>query len=539
MSAAGAVTLADEYDYIIIGAGSAGCVLANRLSASGSNRVLLIEAGPLDRNPWIHVPLGYGKLFNDATVNWRYKTEPQRELHGRQILQPRGKVVGGSSSINGLVYVRGQRNDFDHWRDLGNEGWGWNDVLPYFKRSEKQQRGENAYHGTAGPLSISDATEPHALCDAFIAAAAQAGHRVNEDFNGAEQEGAGYYQTTSLRGRRSSSAVAFLRPALRRHNLRLITHAHVLAIETHGRQVTGVSWVRAGVRERACVRRELILSAGSINTPQLLQLSGFGPGKLLHRLGIQVVADLPGVGANLQDHLQVRCVYKCNQKITFNDDMHNPLRAIKVGLRYLLHRRGPLTVSAGYAGAFLRTSPSASRPDVQLYFINYSTDKMGDKLHAFSGFTVSVCQLRPESRGSVYIRSTDPFSQPAIDPNYLSTALDRQTIVEGVKTIEKIMQEAPIRRYIQQELSPQGDQRDDAGILEYCRQTASSLYHPTSTARMGTDDMAVVDSNLKVRGISGLRVVDGSIFPTLVSGNTHAAIVMIAEKAADSILGKT
>jgi choline dehydrogenase len=525
-----------EYDYIIVGAGSAGCVLANRLTASGEHRVLLIEAGPVDRNPWIHVPLGYGKLFKDPSVNWLYKTEPQRELHGRVIVQPRGKVLGGSSSINGLVYIRGQAEDFDQWRDLGNCGWGWDDVLPYFKRSENQLRGGNAYHGTGGPLSISDATEPHVLCDAFIAAAVQAGCKHNEDFNGAEQEGVGYYQMTSLRGRRCSSAVAYLRPAQRRPNLRVITNAHVLAIERIGREATGVAWMRAGVHERAGVRRELILSAGAINTPQLLQLSGFGPAKLLQDCGIGVVADLPGVGANLQDHLQTRLVYECNRKITFNDDMRNPLRVLKIGLRYLLHRRGPLTVSAGYAGAFLRTPLADARPDIQLYFINYSTNKMGDRLHPFSGFTVSCCQLRPESRGSVRIRTADPFSPPRIDPNYLSTPLDRQTTIEGIRLIARIMREPPIRRYVKKDLFPGPERLDDEGILAYCRETGSSLYHPTCTARMGRDELAVVESDLRVRNVGRLRIVDGSVMPVLLSGNTHAAIVMIAEKAADSML---
>ena len=525
-----------EYDYIIVGAGSAGCVVANRLSESGRHRVLLVEAGPKDSNPWIHIPLGYGKLFRDPSINWLYETEPQRELNGRRIIQPRGKVLGGSSSINGLVYIRGQQRDFDHWRELGNVGWGWTDVLPYFKRSQNQARGESEYHGVGGPLSVSDHTGPHLLCDAFISAAEESGYSRNDDFNGPEQRGAGYYQTTSSVGRRCSSAVAYLRPALGRRNLRVITNCHVLAIRNNGRQVSGIEWLRRGVRERAEVGRELILSAGSINTPQLLQLSGIGPPALLRKHGIDVVADVPGVGLNLQDHFQVRCIFRCNRTITFNDDMRNPLRMIGVGLRYLLHRTGPLTVSAGYAGAFLHTPLSPARPDIQLYFINFSTTKMGEKLHPFSAFTVSSCQLRPESRGSVSIKTKVPLEPPAIDPNYLSTELDRQTNVEGVKLIRRIISSPAMSQFVTGEYVPGSALRADDEILQYCRESGGTLYHPTCTARMGQDRLAVVDNRLRVRGVSRLRVVDGSVMPTLPSGNTHAAIVMIAEKAAAMIL---
>ncbi len=525
-----------EYDYIIIGAGSAGCVLANRLSQSGRDRVLLLEAGPRDRNPWIHVPLGYGKLFNNASVNWLYQTEPQRELDGRRIIQPRGKVLGGSSSINGLVYVRGQKEDFDHWRALGNVGWGWDDVLPYFKRAENQERGASAHHGVGGPLAVSDARDTHPLCEAFIGAAGQMGVPRNNDFNGEGQAGAGYYQTTSLHGRRCSTAVGYLRPALRRGTLRVLTQAHVLGIDIDNRQATGVSWTFQGARQSARARREVLLCAGAINTPQILQLSGIGPAALLQRHGIPVIADLAAVGANLQDHLQVRCVFRCNQTITFNDDMRSPVRMLGAALRYLGRGRGPLTISAGYAGAFMKTDPMVATPDIQVFFINYSTRRMGDRLDPFSAFTISMCQLRPESRGSVSIRSNDPFAAPSIDPHYLEAELDRHIVGEGLRTIRRLSETAALRGYISGELLPGPGVKTDEELLAYARANGSSLYHAACTARMGIDAQAAVDPRLRVRGVDRLRVVDGSVMPALLSGNPNAAVVMIAEKAADMIV---
>jgi choline dehydrogenase len=528
--------LCGSFDYIIVGAGSAGCVLANRLSESPGTRVLLLEAGPEDSSPWIHVPLGYGRLFRNSALNWMYTSVPQRQLHDRKIFQPRGKVIGGSSSINGLVYIRGQSQDFDHWRDLGNPGWGWSDVLPYFIRSERQIRGASAFHGASGPMTISDHSEPHTLCDAFLAGAAQAGYAVNNDFNGASQEGAGYYQTTSDRGRRVSSGVAYLRPVRGRHNLTVTTNAHVTRVVLEQNRAAGVEWSKNGECCQASASAEVILSAGSINTPQILQLSGLGPAELLVKHGIPVAANLPGVGANLQDHLQIRCIYECKQRITFNDDMRNPIRMMNVMLRYLLHRKGPLTVSAGYAGGFFRSGPELATPDLQLYFITFSTDRMGEKLHPFSGFTISTCQLRPQSRGSVRISSCDPFAAPSIDPNYLASPLDLHTNVAGVKLIRQIAGTNALNQFIRKEVTPGSDFVDDSSIESYCRDTGSSLYHPTGTARMGTDGQAVVDSRLRVHGIAQLRVVDGSIMPTLVSGNTHAGVVMIAEKGASMIL---
>ncbi len=524
------------FDYVIVGGGSAGCVLANRLSASGAHRVLLLEAGGEDRNPWIHIPLGYGKLFKDAKVNWLYESEPEPELGNRRILQPRGKVLGGSSSINGLVYIRGQKEDFDHWRQLGNVGWSYDDVLPYFRKAEDQQRGADMYHGTGGPLCVSDQTETHELCDAFIAAAEQMGIPRNDDFNGARQEGAGYFQTTSRRGRRCSAAVGYLRPARRRPNLRVLTHAPSTRVLVEGGEAVGVAFARDGESWQAKASGAVILAAGAIATPQLLQLSGVGPAALLQRLGIPVVRDMPGVGENLQDHLQSRLVYRCTRRITLNDDVASLARKLGVGLRYALYRKGPLTVSAGYAGGFFRTDPRLATPDVQTHFINFSTTKMGDRLHPFSGFTASICQLRPESRGFVRIRSTDPAAPPAIQPNYLTAEADRRTMVAGLKLLRRIMQAPAMQPYVAEEYEPGASCVSDEDLLRHIRERGSTVYHPTCTCRMGEDATAVVDARLNVRGLGRLRVVDGSVMPSLVSGNTNAAIIMIAEKGADMIL---
>lgn len=525
-----------RFDYIIVGAGSAGCVLANRLTASGRHKVLLLEAGGPDTNPWIHVPLGYGKLFSDKSVNWLFESEPQPELNNRRIIQPRGKVLGGSSSINGLVYMRGQREDYDQWRQMGAVGWSYEDVLPHFRKSERQCRGGDDYHGADGPLPVSDQTDPHPLCDAFIEAAHQAGYPRNDDFNGAVQEGAGYYQTTSHHGLRVSAAVAYLNPARGRSNLTIVTRAHATRILFDGRAATGIEWRRGEHTHHAHADGEVILSAGAIGSPHLMQISGIGSPDLLRARGVQPLHDIADVGENLQDHLQVRMVFECTRPITFNDDLKSPWRTMLVGLRYLLQRRGPLTVSAGYAGGFFRTDAALASPDIQVHFINFSTSKMGDALHRFSGFTASSCQLRPESRGHVRLKSPDPLEPPAIDPNYLGTEGDRRINVAGVKVLRNIMGKPAIQSFVKAEREPGPAIADDSDILAYCRQVGSSLYHPTCTTRMGEDPGAVVDSRLRVRGLSKLRVVDGSIMPFVISGNTHAVIVMIGEKAAHMIL---
>ena len=524
------------YDYIIVGAGSAGCVLANRLTADGRTTVLLLEAGPRDTDPWIHIPLGYGKLFKKPTVNWSYLSEPEPHLNGRQIFTPRGKVLGGSSSINGLVYTRGQPEDFDDWE---TPGWSFGELLPYFRKSEDQagkELGADALHGRGGPLKVSDQNEPHELCDAFIEAAVQAGHPRNPDFNGERQEGAGYQQLTARNGRRCSTATGYLKPVLQRRNLTVVTDALASKVLFEGKKACAVQYLKGEQQIQARTNREIILCGGAINSPQLLQLSGVGPAALLGEHGIQVVLDQPNVGEHMQDHFQARIVLKCTRPITVNDDMQSWWRMARMGLRYALLRKGPLAVSAGYAGGFWRTRPELKRPDVQTHFLTFSLDRMGEKLHPFSGFTASICQLRPTSRGSVRIRSADPRAAPAIRYNYLATEHDRRTMVDGMRLLRRILEQPAIKPYIASEHVPGEGVQTDEDWMAYFRATGTTIYHPTCTAKMGMGADAVVDSHLRVRGIEGLRVVDASIMPAVVSGNTNAAVIAMAEKAADLIL---
>jgi choline dehydrogenase len=526
----------ETFDYIIVGAGSAGCVLANRLTASGRHRVLLLEAGGHDRHMWIHIPLGFAKLFDNAKVNWLYASEPEPELNNRKIIQPRGKVVGGSSSINGLLYIRGQKEDYDHWRQLGNSGWAFTDVLPYFRRAEDQERGADELHGVGGPLSVSNVCEPHPLCEAFIAAAQQAGIPRNDDFNGPAQEGAGYFQLTARNGRRWSTAAGYLRQAQRRPNLKIALNALATRVLFDGKRATGIEYRQGETTRTAYAGAEVILAGGAFNSPQLLQLSGLGPAKILRELGIAVIADMPGVGADLQDHLQVRMQLRCTEPITMNDVVNNWRHRYGAGLRYMLSRKGLLSIGAGYAGAFLRTRPELASPDVQIHFLIFSTETAGAALHPFPGFMASVCQLRPESRGFVRIKSNDPGVPPAIQPRYLTSRNDCDTIVAGLKRLRVVMSQPTIRRFIAEERMPGTQCVSDADLLAYARATGTTVYHPTSTCRMGSDATAVVDERLRVRGLERLRVVDASIMPTVVSGNTNAAAVMIGEKGADMIL---
>ncbi|MCP5265865.1 MAG: choline dehydrogenase [Burkholderiaceae bacterium] len=520
------------YDAIIVGAGSAGCVLANRLTENGRRQVLLLEAGPRDRNPWIHIPLGYGKLFTNTRVNWAYESEPEPALNGRRIFTPRGKVLGGSSSINGLVYIRGQHQDFDDWKV---PGWGWADMLPAFRKAEDQSRGADEWHGAGGPFAVSDLPDRHEMCDAFIESCVANGIPRNDDFNGATQEGAGYYQANVRNGRRISTAVGYLRPAEKRSNLRVETGALATKILFEGKKAVGVAYEQNG-RLLTARANEVILSGGAFNSPQLLQLSGVGPVDLLHRYGIPVVHDSPLVGEALQDHMYVRTFFRSTKPITLNDDMASVWRQAKIGLQYLLQRRGPLTVSAGYAAAFVRTLPTLTRPDIQFYFINFSMAKRGGILDQFPGFTCSVSQLRPESRGWVRIRSVDARTQPAIFYNYLDTEEDRRMTVDGLKLLRRVVRSAPFSRYIAEERVPGPEVETDDEWLDYCRQAGDTVYHPTSTCMMGTDpDASVVDETLRVRGVDGLRVVDASVMPAVVSGNTNAAVVALAERAADLI----
>jgi choline dehydrogenase len=526
----------ESYDYIVVGAGSAGCVLANRLTESGRHRVLLLEAGPPDRNPWIHIPLGYGKLFTDTRYNWCYRTEPQPECHGRNVIAPRGKTLGGSSSINGLIYIRGQAEDFDHWRQLGNAGWSYEDVLPYFRKAEDNERGADRYHGTGGPLGVSDVRDRHPLAQAFIEAAVQCGYPRNDDFNGAVQEGAGFYQNTMRNGVRCSTAAAYLKPARRRSNLRVVSQALASRILFDGRRATGVEYFAGGEKQSARAEGEVLVAAGAFNAPQLLQLSGLGPAELLRSLGIAVIADMPGVGDGLNDHYFARLIMRCTEPITVNDAVRNWRAGAAAVLRYALTRRGHLATPAISAGCFVRALPSSATPDVQCSIALYSAREIGTALDPFSGFVIHACVLRPESRGHVRIKSADPRQPPAIHPNYLATPKDRETLLAGVKVLRRLAAAPALARYVAEEVDPGPACASDAELLDFIRRRGSTVYHPVSTCRMGQDDKAVVDERLRVRGFERLRVIDASIMPAVVSGNTNAATIMIAEKGADMVL---
>jgi len=523
-----------EFDYVVIGAGSAGCAVAARLSEDPAVTVALVEAGGRALNPWLHVPVGYFKTMHNPSVDWCYRTAPDPGLNGRRLEWPRGKVLGGSSALNGLLYVRGQPQDYDHWRQLGLQGWGWDDVLPYFKRSEAQERGADALHGAGGPLAVSDMRAHRSLCDKFIAAAAAAGIPLNDDFNGPEQEGVGYFQLTMRGGLRCSSATAYLRPARRRPNLRIVTHALTRRLVLEGRRAARVEIERGGVAEILTARREIVLSAGAIGSPQILQLSGIGPGALLQRCGIPVQVELAGVGENLQDHLQARSVYEVNEP-TLNDEVNRLTGRIRIGLDFILRRRGPMTMGASQVGAFTRTRPEIETPDIQFHIQPLSSQTPGHGLDPFSAFTSSVCQLRPESRGHVRIASADPRAHPEILANYLATETDRRTMIDGVRVSRRIAAAEPLAGIVRREREPGSGRQSDDEILGWIRDRATTIYHPAGTCRMGADAAAVVDERLRVRGVEGLRVADASIMPTITSGNTNAPAIMIGEKAAAMI----
>jgi len=530
--------MSEKFDYVIIGAGSAGCVLANRLSADGTTTVALLEAGDSDWNPWIHVPVGYFKTMHNPKTDWCYVTEPDPGLNGRALKWPRGKVLGGSSSINGLLYVRGQRQDYDRWAELGCTGWDYQSVLPYFKRAENQSRGEDEFHGVDGPLHVSDMTFKRPICDDFIKGVAEMGTPINDDINGHDQEGVGYFQLTAHKGRRCSSAAAYLKGIKTRPNLTIITKAMVKTIGITDGRASQVHLERQGQAMTINANEEIIVSAGAIGSPQLLQVSGIGPGALLNSLGIDVTVDSPDVGENLQDHLQIRAVYKTHKPVTLNDELSNPLQKARAGIQYLLTRSGPLSMAASQVYAFSRTRLANERPDIQYHFQPLSADSPGEGLHPFSAITASVCQLRPESRGSIHIKSADANQHPTITPNYLSTDLDCKTAIESMRFTRNIMQSNAMKDHIAEEMLPDPKATTDEEVLEQARNIANTIYHPTSTCRMGADDRSVLDPRLNVRGVEGLRVVDASVMPEIVSGNTNAPTIMIAEKAADMILGK-
>jgi choline dehydrogenase len=527
-----------EADFIVVGAGSAGCAVAARLSEDPTTRVVLLEAGGEDRNRWIHIPLGFGKTFADPSVNWCYETEPDPGAGDRRVFWPRGKVLGGSSSINGMVYIRGQAEDFDYWRQLGNTGWSFEDVLPYFKRSEHQTRGADAFHGTDGPLCVSDVPDRHPICEAFIQAANALDIPRNDDFNGARQEGVGYHQTTTRNGRRCSTAVGYLRPAMQRPNLRVMTGALTEKVTFEGRRAIGVAFRQNGRLMTARASREIILCGGAVNSPQLLMLSGIGPREHLMELGIPVLHDLPGVGQSLQDHYSAPVKLKCRLPITVNDVMRSNAKKLQAGLQYMMFKTGPLAMGTSPAALFARTRPELASPDIKCSISPFSADRPQDGLHPWSGFTIIAYQLRPGSRGQIKLKTARPTDPPAVYPNYLAAETDQRTIVAGLRLCRQLLANPHLQRFIESEFLPGRGVQTDEQLLDYARQRGGTVYHPTSTCKMGSDPKGVVDAELRVHGIGGLRVADASIMPTVVSGNTNAATIMIGERAADMVRQK-
>jgi len=525
------------YDFLIVGAGSSGCVLANRLSADPRYRIAIFEAGPKDRSFWIHLPIGYGKTMWHPRLNWRFETEPDPNMDNRRIYWPRGRTLGGSSAINGLIVIRGQREDYDLWRDLGNPGWGWNDVLPYFVRLESNPDfPEDQLHGQSGPLHVSSVPQRHELVEAVIQSAGKLGVPRTGDFNGASQEGVGYFQLTVKNGLRVSAAKAYLRPAAHRRNLDILTDAHVTRVLFENGRASGVAFRQHGVERIIRARQGIILSAGALQSPQILMLSGIGPGAHLQTMGLRVLVDRPAVGQDLQDHLQVRAIYKASKPITTNDALHTIWGRTRLGLEWILTRSGPLAIGINQAGLFTRVLPESTTPDVQFHIATLSADMAGGKVHPFSGFTLSVCQLRPESRGFVKLASPDPLAPPSILPNYLATETDRRCVVAGLAFARKLARTSPLADLVAEEFLPGPNAKNASDLLAFARAKGATIFHPAGTCRMGSDGDAVVDPRLRLRGLDRLWVVDCSVMPRLVSGNTNVPAIMIAEKAADIIL---
>jgi choline dehydrogenase len=543
-------------DYIVVGAGSAGCVLANRLSADGKTRVLLLEAGGDDRpsknpgqflsNLMIHVPVGYSQTLKDPKVNWLYPTEPDPGTGDRVHIWPRGKVLGGSSSINGLLYIRGQHADYDGWRQLGCEGWGWDDVEPYFRRAEHQERaGLDQWHGQGGPLNVSDVSQTHEVSDAVVEACVEAGIPRNDDLNGADQEGVSYYQLTVKNGQRCSAAVAYLHPVMGRPNLQVVTQALTTRVLFDGKTAVGVEYLHGGERKVAKAAKEVILAGGAVNSPQLLQLSGVGPADLLGEHGIAVVSNLPGVGANLQDHYVITQTWRLKPGTVSVNELTKGTRFVGETLKYLFQRKGLLSLSAAHIAVFCKSRPDLATPDIQFHILPATMDtaklmnEQKMELEGQPGLTIAPCQVRPESRGTIRIKSADPTIYPSIAPNYLSDPLDQEVAVASLKWGRRIAAQPALAPWIDHEMMPGPDLQADADLLAYARMAGSTIYHPVGTCQMGHGPSAVVDPQLRVIGVTGLRVVDASVMPRLISGNTNAPTIMIAEKAADMILGLT
>ena len=529
----------DTFDYIVTGAGSAGCVVAARLSEGGRYRVLLLEAGGNDSNPWIHMPMGYPKVYANPRFNWMYESEPEPGLMGRRLYQPRGRVLGGTSAINGMVYMRGNAADYDEWRQRGCVGWEWNGVLPYFKKAEDQENGANAFHGIGGPLRVSNQPIRMEIAEQWTAAAIQAGLPAKDDFNDGQQDGAGHFQSTIDRRRRGSTATAYLNPARGRPNLTVETHAQATRILIEDGRAAGVAYVRQGVPRTARARGEVIVCGGVFASPQLLQLSGLGPGELLRTLCIPVIRDMPGVGAELQDHFGVRCQFRCTRPITLNDVANSPWRRVVAGVQYVVFRAGPLASSGILAGGYVRSDGKLDRPDIQFSCCAFSyagRDRGGAYPHPFSGFSISVVHLHPAARGHVRVRSADPTVPPAIAFNFLRTDDDLRTITAGVRWVRKIARQPALAPYIAEEIFPGPAVNADAELEDAIRHDGVSSQHAVGTCRMGTDEHAVVDPRLRVHGIRHLRVVDASVMPSVTAGNTNAPTIMIAEKGAEVIL---
>jgi choline dehydrogenase len=531
---------AATYDFIVLGAGSAGCAVAGRLSESGRHRVLLLEAGPRDTNPWIHIPLGYTRVFTDPKVNWMFESEPEPTLNNRTLYQPRGKVLGGTSSINGTVYMRGTPGDYDDWRQRGCEGWDWDNVLPFFKKAQNQQRGPSELHGTGGPLHVSDIPHEWPLARAAVEAATQAGIPRNDDFNGKQQEGTGFYQFTVNKRRRWSAARAYLGPARGRANLTIVTEAHVMRLLFDGARAVGVEYRTPAGLATARAGREIVVSGGAFGSPQILLLSGIGPAAHLQDMNVPVVRDIPGVGENLQDHFNTYMSWRCARTPTLNELAGSAVRRMLAGAQYVLTRSGPLTGTGIYAGAFVRSDPRFERPDLQINMFSWSTaerTRSGIVAHPFPAFTLSPVHLRPEGRGTVRLKAPDPLAPPAIQFNIFRTEYDAAALLYGIRLCRRIAAQPALQPYVVEEVVPgPGVGDDDASLLADIRARGVANLHPVGTCRMGHGPDAVVDPRLRVHGIAGLRVADASIMPTIVAGNTNAPSIMIGEKCAAMIL---